>query len=611
MNIVERINKKLRTLIESEAPTGPPGPGGAAPAAGGIPEWMDHTSPNYDRQVAEDALFQTIGPLMDQPRWTATPWKGKGTQPVPEFRPGGPAPRWTENALVVAYSGDPALLFKAGSRDNPRSPAYGSRGGSPMYRAAMALARKYKRDSDQDFIRDLFATGYVMLMTLTKPGNDEANAPFIGWADRHVKGAMEHGTSGSTQQTILARGDTSKNDGIRGIQVVQRSKDPAEIRAVAEQVKGKYQQNGSHRHDKHPDNPFGKFSSEFYQTATAYADALEFGDEASQAHAWEAVERLAGKLDDDQSMVLGASTGIGQAISTQNRLQSKDGSGGVKISSIDKPMGFDGSGTMGDSLSGPQDEDENDNADTEGLHYILEVALENDFSRYNKSPFFRSLMTDFGMKPEDNIGGPMTAGELRYILRSLGRFASQYPGKGVPRDTSVTREATGWWTAGTDPEIEPLPQGGLWRSAWIRNGCEAMGPTAIAEEMTTETVELHQLGVKVIPARLEKARSGKPVLSKAAVGTATTKARIKMQMAAHIHRANLGLDEGFKRDWRAAGGLLREDLDPIDWRIINETYEAVIRRLTKTILAEASRELNRTPRLVDRPTAPVKWSRKQ
>ena len=632
MNVLDRINKKLRTLTEA-----------VAPVAGGIPEWMDHTSPNYDRQVAEDALFQTIGPLMDHPRWTPTPWKGEGTAPVPEFSPGGPAPRWTEDALVVAYSGDPALLFKAGARDNPRSPSFGYRkgknNGAPMYRAATQIARQFGRENDKDFLQDLFATGYIELMKLTKPGYDQADAPFIGWADQHVKGAMRNGTSGSTDQTIAARGSVGKDTGIRGIQVVQKSKDPAEIRAVADQVKGKYQTQGSHRHDKHPDNPFGKFSAEFYESAMAYADAMEFGDEASQAHAREAIERLAQKLADDQSMILGASTGAGQAISTQNRLQTKDGTGGgVSVSSLDKPMGFDGSGTMGDGLSSPMDDDEEDSPDTEALQYVLQVALTQDFSRYNNSPYYRGLMQQFGMKPDDNIGGPMTAGEFRYLLRSLGKFASQYPGKGTPRNSSIVREAKGWWTAGTDPEMEPLPGGGgVWHSEWIREGQEAMGPTDIANEMTREVIELSQLGVPVLPDRLTKAQGKKPVLSKAAVGTAVAKGRIKMQMAAQIHRANLGMDdpkpkkpkpgaaappeagapeaappmdENFKRIWRSGGGLLREDLDPIDWRLVNETFEKVINRLSRWILEAKSEELN-APRPSARPRGTeIKWSRK-
>lgn len=586
-----------------------------------MPSWMDPSSPNYDRGVAEDALFQTIGPLTDTPRWRSEAWYGRnGSEAVPGFQPGGPAPRWTEGALVVAYGGDPALLFKPGARDNPRSPAYGRAGGSPMYRSAMQLARKYKKETDRDFIADLYATGYVELLKLTKPGHDKQNAPFIGWVDKFVKGAMANGTSGSTEQTIAARGEegTRGGVGLKGIQALQKTTDPAEARSIANQVKGKFQTN--RLHDKHDDNPFGKWSSEIYRLGMAYADALESGNGGSIKALQDQMTALDERLKADKETVLGASTGIGQAISTQNRLQGDNTS--MRVASIDKPTGIDGGTTMGETLPSPGGDEDEDAPDLEGLQYVLQVALTQDFSRYNNLPFFRQLLDSVGIDPTDNIGGPMTAGEFRYLLRSLGAFATQYPGKGKPRNPQIVREAKGWWTVGTDPELEPLPTGGVWRSAWLRNNQEAMGPTAIAEEMTAEVIELNHLGVEVLPDRLKKANSGKPVLSKAAVGTAIAKGRVKVQMAARIHRLNLGLDEsrnrglvmdeGFKRAWREAGGFLREDLDPIDWRIVNEAFNAVLNRLNRWILEAKSEEINALPRLgTGAPVAPIKWSSKK
>lgn len=354
-SILEKLNIKLATLLEAE---------------GDPASWKDPDSPDYDRQVAEDALYNTIGPLLDTPRWT-TKWEAKGgTPPVPEFSPGGKAPRWTPNEIVMAYAGDPELLFKASG--NPRSPGYGRLGGAPMFRLARRVARRYERAGDTQFIADLYMNGFVPLMQMMAPGYDEGRSPFPKYAHANVRSAMEQGVGGS-EPGMMAGGEAStyysdpsgqfkkraptvcancyrptKNTkkpcegcggtkfmqpgtsgyeksgwvqhSATGLQGILKMDDPAAIRDAANMVKGKYR---TERHlDKHPDNPFGQFSSAYYTTVNNYADAIESGDEQRIKEAKSSVESLLDHIQQWQTPIRGAATGLGSAISTKDRARS-------------------------------------------------------------------------------------------------------------------------------------------------------------------------------------------------------------------------------------------------------------------------------------------------
>lgn len=565
--ISERINRRLMVLRENAQDI----------------SWKDPSSPNYDRQVAETALFHTIGPLMENPRWaarwTGTP-DGVDAQPVPGFTPGGPAPRWSENEITIAYAGDPKFLHSPGSRDHPRSPSYGNRGGAPLYRMARQLARKYKREKDPGFIDELYQNGLVELVRLMKPGNDQGRSAFISWVSRNVEGAMEHGTSGTGEEAIKAKGDVSKDTGLIGLQGLLKSATPEEARKVAAQVKGQFQH--TRLHDKHPDNPFGAYSSQIFALASNYAQAMEDGNEELVKEFKAEIAALIDKIEEDKGMLLGASTGIGQAVSTQDRATS------VGVASMDMPTS-DGTGTMGDSIGQAETEGLYSGVDSERIQLVLQYALSTDIGAEigNDREFMEKALA-FGLKPGDQIGGPLSATEYRVLLRKLGHLGGQYPGKGRLRQArTVPRDAKGWWSPGEDPEMEPIPEGGVWRSIWTRTGNPESDDTDIFNEFAEEYKEFLELGINGVDSRMQAAKAGKAPLSKVSIGKAKNSAFVKIKLAAELQRLDSGVNESLVRRLRARGFTFLEDYDPIDRRLLTETWNFIIAKLAQSIIAES------------------------
>lgn len=650
---------------------------------GPIPaSWKDPYSPEYDRQVAEDALYHTIGPLTTNPRW-ADRWTSE-SEPVEGFQPGGPAPQWKPEEVVMAYAGDPNMLFM--SSGNPRSPLYGRLGGSPLYRMARKVARYYGREKDRPFIADLYGNGMIPLVQAMQRGADQSRSAFIPWITRNVQSAMEHGV-GSTGEAILAKGgetltkggkdrianikrvmkatdpnqirkiadsmvgdeeafgqtalqyadalqaraeaaqvqpgedapvDTSEIDSriselqttlqelgdqlvsqvssesgrdIRGLTSLLDETNPATVRQAASVVKGKYQTQRSH--DKVPENPFGPFSSAYYQTVTAYADALEAGDEDRVEAARNRIRQLLGEIEDWEIPIRGASSGLGSAISTKDRLagmrKGAEGQTGpyLKISSMDVPAG-EGEASQAGNIEAPTSESW---LDPEQVEYVLGVGLEYDVrellaatggdeakkiiedsvaSIERASDGKWKVSRDSEGNPE--IGGTISANELRFIIRSMGQNGANYPGRGVPRaNTKVARDAKDWWRPGEDPEIEPLPgKPGMWRSVWDRSGNPYMGPSEIAEEMAQECLEFERHGIP--SARLEKVKKTGAALTKVSVSNQTNTARVKLTIIGHMHRRDLGLESVRKSRFP-----LLEGLDSIDAYIIAETCDQMVR----------------------------------
>lgn len=567
--ITKRIDKRLHSIFEDVNT-----------------DWKSPRSANYDRAWAEDALYHTVGPLMDNPRWTER-WTSK-SEPVPGFVPGGPAPQWTPEEVVYAFAGDPNLLFK--SKDNPRSPAYGPQGGSPLFRLARRISRQYARDRDMSFVADMYSNGFIPLVRMMQPGFDEGRSPFISFVMKNVEGAMRHGIGG-TEEGIRAAGGESTS-GLTGLRDVISNTNPEKVRKIADQVKGKYQTQKSH--DRHPDNPFGPYSSRFYQVLNRYADALESGNEdqidASKNH----IQQLMDTIEDEATPIRGASTGMGQAVSTQDRKTS------VGVASIDAERpGSEGEGTSM-SANVASDDHESSWIDPESINYILAIALEHDIgAAVGHIPKYQKMAADLGGKVEANgsvkIGGRLTANELRYVIRGLGPLGSNYPGIGkmranvrVPRDAASSKLGS-WWEPGEDPEIEPIPAGGTWTSIWKRENSPQMGSTAVAQEMTEEVREFEKLGIKsarTIKAKIDS-RSGKDraeVVSKVAVNTAIKSALLKLQIIAKIHRGQLGMDESVIKALRDKNVPLLESYDAIDRRMIVEAGDYIVRRLQHMIM---------------------------
>ncbi len=586
--IAERINKRLTVIRENTEDV----------------SWKDPSNPNYDRQMAEDALFHTIGPLTDTSRWISK-WSSPGTPP-PGFAPGGPAPKWTENEIVIAYAGDPRLLFRPGGRDHPSSPAYGTRGGAPLYRTALRTARTFRRERDQSFIEELYQNGFVELTKLMKPGFDQGKSPFISFVAANVEGAMVNGTSGSGEEAIKARGDVAKDSGLIGLQGLLKAKSPEEARKVADQIKGKYREGKFH--DKHSDNPFGGYSQRVHLLSNNLAAALENGDPEIVADVKAEIEELLQKIEDDKGMVLGAGTGIGQAVSNQDRKTK------VGVHSMDMPVGGDGTGTMGDNLSNRDDYPVESSEVAEAITFVLKIALEHDMgAAIGSNPKFMEMATQFGLKPGEKLGGPLSAAEYRCVLRKLGVSANQYPGKGQMRAAlTVPRDAKGWWSPGEDPEIEKIPAGGAWKSIWSREGYQELENTDIMREFTQEYREFGQLGIRGVAAREAAATAGKEVLSKVSIGHAVNSALMKVKLIGHIHRSQVGyggVDESVVRGLRTAGVPLMEDYDPIDRRLINEAFDFVIRKLTRSVVLESNLPDDSKRRALEEAAVGVVWSR--
>lgn len=527
--------------------------------------YKDPRNPDYDRQWAEDALFHTVGPLMDNPRWI-NKWSSP-SEPVPGFVPGGPAPRWTPEEIIFAFAGDPNLLFKGSG--NPRSPEYGNKGGSPLYRTAKRVARVYKRDNDRSFISDLYSNGFIPLVQATKPGYDEGRSPFISWIIRNVQSAMEHGVGGENRTSRAADFD-SKETGLRGIRSILAEKDPEAIRQAASAVKGDYQNKRSH--DKHADNPFGPFSMAYYQTAMGYADALESGDEEAIERSRNRIAQLVDEIDDYSTHIGGASTGLGQAISTPDRKTS------IGVASIDAPSSSDNEAGMAGNIVG--DTDEEGKFDPETIKYVLNIALNHDIGAILKtSPRYQAMAQEMG---SDSIGGIMTVNELRYVIRTLGPLGSNYPGRGQMRkNVEIPRDSRGWWSPNEDPEIEPLRGGdGKWNSIWTRNGFQSVGPTAITEEMTEEVMEFQKLGIPTARTVKAKAKGKTEAVSKVAVANTIKAATVKLKIIAHIHRDQLGLED---RNKLLSAGVLSEGLDVFDSKLIAEACHMMVTKANRAL----------------------------
>jgi hypothetical protein len=527
---------------------------------------------DYDRQYAEDLLHHTIGPLTDNPVWVKKPWNSPNPEPD-DYQPGGPAYSWTPEDIIYAFAGNPSKLFQGGAD----SPNHGRMGGAPMFRAARKVARKFGKDKDRDFIADLYANGFVPLTKMMKPGFDEGRSPFISYVIRSVVGAMEAGPGAEQSSLDVTADDRAK--GKLGLRAAVKSTDPEQIRQAAEVVQGKYQTERSF--DKDPDNPYGQYSSAYYQAMTAYADALESGDEDRIEAQQSQMNQLVQTIQDANSQIRGAASGMGQAITNKDRKTS------IGIASMDNRKNDEAS-SLGDTMVG--DDGQDSSLDPESINYVLDIALKHDLGALlSKDSKWSAMAAELGAKG-GKLGGRMTVNELRYVIRSLGPLGSNYPGEGQMRaNTNIPRDAKGWWAPGEDPEIEPMQNGGQWNSIWKRSGYAGMQPTAIANEMTQEVDEFTKLGIPTARQVKEKkdAKTGqvkvREVVSKVAISNTVKAARIKLQIVADIHKDQLGLGEG-------VGDKIPEGLftDKIDREIVVETATRLADILQESLIQEAT-----------------------
>lgn len=648
-SILDKLNRKF-ALMENEETSA----------------WKDPRSPDYDRQKAEDALYHTIGPLTDQAVWNDVPWSSPG-EPVAGWEQGGKAPTWTPEEVVFAIAGDPNMLFRASG--HPRSPGYGNKGGAPLYRLAKRVAEYQGRGTDKNFIADLYQNGMIPLVQMMHPGYDEMRGPFISYVMRTIQSAMEHGTGGTTaggmaggeqsqfftdpEGRFRKRRPSDAGEGWTehravGVQGLLKMTDPDQVRQAAEVVQGKYQT--QRLHDKDPRNPFGPHSPKYYQLANQYADALEAEDEDAIERVQNQLRQFADEIEEAETPIRGASTGLGQAISTLDRAKGdlkeihnqlmamKDGdvvtigdtevlkvdknnvqirgelynisdartkgqpatadpppgdgprmlaSQGVGIQSVDVPAGDD-EGTAAGSIEGSGGEESW--IDPESITYVLDLAINHSLADLiRSSDKYNQMAIGFGAKVKNGIAeikGPMGPQELRYTIRSLGPLGSNYPGRDRPRErTNIPRDGTagwGWIQEGEDPEIEPIPTGGMWHSIWKRGGYNQMGPTQIAQEMTDEVHEFVKLG---IPSKrwTGKVKEGGLAVSKVSVSNQFRSGRVKLALIASIHKHQLGMDEAKL----FSGSTLCESLSALDRELVVATCEAIIAKIDQALMEKS------------------------
>lgn len=552
----------------------------------------DYKNPNKgDRQETEDALYHTIGPLTSSPRWVSSEWSSPGNPP-PDFVPGGAAPRWTPEEIIFAMAGDPAMLF-TGQNHNPLSPQYGNKGGAPLFRKARQLARQYGRPNDRTLISDLYQNGFIPLLRMMQPGFDEGRSPFISYVIRNIESGMGHG-SGGTKQSQAALGIKSE-DGIIGFKGLLTLKSPDEIRQAAEQIGPSFRERSGHQKDA--GNPLGKYSASFYQLATEYAGAIESNDNDRIEAVTNKINQKIEEIEDENVMVLGASTGVGQAISTPDRQSS------VNISSLDAPAaGSDDAGSRVANIAGSKDEGAANTEREENVEIIslmLDRAMKFDFGTLSEK--WKKKAEELGAKGAVKFAGPLNMTQLRYTIRTLGESGSNYPGKGnVRQNTQIARESRGWCLYGEDPELEPIPtrEGAIWRSEWVRKGYPSIGSTEIAAEMTREVVEFERLGIQTARSVKSKASGKEEVVSKNAVSNALAAAKIKLMILAEIERYQLGIDEN-----KLTGPLL-EDIkygDKIDRQLIAEACDWACAKIDKALNKDpiiASQVVNKIARQI-------------
>lgn len=536
--------------------------------------WKDPTT--ADRQEAEDALFHTVGPLLDNPKWINSEWQNRGNPP-PGYQPGGDAPRWTPEEVIFAMAGQPGMLF-TGRKDNPSSPEYGNKGGSPLFRKAKKIARLYNRRDDKNLIADMYQNGFVPLLRMMQPGFDEGRSPFISYVMRNIESSMGHGV-GATKQSLAVIG--FNNDGLIGLKGILELDDPSQVRRAANQIGMKYRNSPSNV--KTDDNPFGKYSPIYYRLTSEYADALESGDTEAISAVKNKIMQQIDRIEDDNVQILGASTGIGQAISTPDRKSS------VNIASLDAPSdGGDDASGMAANIPGsdPDKVAAEKSEETEVVQLILDRAMKFDFG--SLGPEWQQKMIDWGAKGPVKVNGPISITQLRYVIRTLGETGMNYPGKGKIRaNVSVPRDAPKWCQYGEDPEIEPIPiqEGAVWKSKWVRNGYPSLQPTEISDEMTNEVREFEKLRIPTARSIKVKGSGRGEVVSKNAISTAIKSAKIKLMTIAAMERGQLGLDES-----KLTGPLL-EDIkyaDLIDREIIAEACDYLVDKLNKALNSDFS-----------------------
>jgi hypothetical protein len=375
-----------------------------------------------------------------------------------------------------------------------------------------------------------------------------------------------------------------------GLQGLSKLKDPDKVMDAISIIGPKYRSERST--DRDPGNIFAPYSADYYKIGVEYAEALRSGDEAAMKKSLENMDALRERVERVASFAPGASTGMGQAISTSDRKSS------VGVVSADAQSGDDAKSTIGASLQGRSSV--NTMEAKEPLQKVLDFGLRSDIKAVFKSlppKMAANLLASFEEAgiDVDEIGGRFTANEYRYVLRGLGSLLyDDYPGinvvranLNVPRDTIPAGNNPRWWVPGEDPEIEPYMKDGSkakWTSIWRRTGMSNMGPTEIAAEMASEVEELESLGIKTVrKLKVSKDAKGvvkKEALSKVSVSNQYQNALSKVKAIARVFKTEVS-DSVEESALRSAVGF-----DGADRLIISEAAEFLVRTLDRVLIED-------------------------
>lgn len=182
-------------------------------------------------------------------------------------------------------------------------------------------------------------------------------------------------------------------------------------------------------------------------------------------------------------------------------------------------------------------------------------------------------------KPKDlkinikKVNSPFSPMEYRVLIRLLGEMASNYPGKGTVRaNLDVMRDAPGWWKAGEDPEIEPIPdENDTWESNWVRSGYKPQRSMDINVELTNEALEFIALGIQSVHAQriiAGEKLSKDGVINKQTMNAYANEAYAKMLLILVAYKSELGQ-------------MYNEGIDKTDAQLIYEGTYKIARILSR------------------------------
>lgn len=313
------------------------------------------------------------------------------------------------------------------------------------------------RDLYDDFIQ-LGALGLTKALEAGLDQGREGNS-FISWAVPHIQSAIRNGVGG-----------TGAHRSARGAINRMMSGKPKDIKAEIDRI-------GPEHYTKHSgimgvtdDNPFGQFAPDIYSIGTQLLNATDPG---TKEDALKRLDHLLNKIEDDETMIPGSSTGASRVISTPHS--------GKDVEEFKKTVRVK-------SMSAPT----RGSGGEEGEINVIDVEKAPEKGSFRQAIASSELFTkliELARKgyPYKDFGPvyPLTIQEFRWLIRRYG--IDNYPGKGTADDV----------------EVDPVTGK---KSQWVEMGCPVMD---ISADKYERTARLEQ-GMPAIPGLRELAPTPNP-----------------------------------------------------------------------------------------------------